>query len=70
MRGRVFIDRRDGDDRRDGNDPRKSPRLDLAHRRRRKGADRRKSSNLLEDYTAMVGESALETQKDSSAQQH
>ena len=70
MRGRVFVDRRSGDDRRDGADPRKNPRLDLVHRRRRKGDERRRSKGLLDDYTAMIGEYALETTRDTNALQH
>jgi len=59
MSDNFFFDRRKGE-RRSGVDPRKNPRLDLAHRRRRKGDDRRKTDNLVEDFGALTGEVALD----------
>lgn len=49
----FFIDRRNGAERRRDNDRRDNPRLDLSHKRRRKGADRRTPNrDMLEDFYA------------------
>ena len=70
MKDKIFINRRTGDERRESDDPRQNPRLDLAYRRRRKADERRQTEGLLEDYTAMVGECALETRKGESTAPH
>lgn len=60
----TFIDRRNGNERRKGSERRDNPRLDLTHKRRRKGADRRAANrSMVDDYYAFEQSASIKKEQ-------